>query len=56
MALDEPQAGEVPTSVNGIGVLISDDVKALAEKSKIDYISDSYRKGFTIGLVGQGSC
>ena len=56
MALDEPNANEVATLVNGIDVLISDEVKGLAERSTIDYITEPYQQGFTIGLARNTCC
>jgi Fe-S cluster assembly iron-binding protein IscA len=49
MALDEPRNDEQPIQVNGIGVLIGDEEKALVEGATVDYVKDGYREGFTIG-------
>lgn len=56
LALDEPSKGEQALKVEGIDLLISEDIKTLAEKSRIDYIQGPYRQGFTIGLAGASGC
>jgi hypothetical protein len=56
LALDEPNEDENATQVDGIAVLISDDLKGFAERSRIDYINGPYREGFTIGLAGYKGC
>jgi Fe-S cluster assembly iron-binding protein IscA len=56
LALDEPNKDESSVEVNGVAVLISEDVKGLAEKSRIDYIEGPYREGFTIGAPGRKAC
>jgi hypothetical protein len=56
LALDEPNANEVATLVNDIDVLISDEVKGYADRSKIDYISEPYQEGFTIGAATDTCC
>jgi Fe-S cluster assembly iron-binding protein IscA len=56
LALDEPEANEAAIPVNGLDVLISDEVKSLAESSTLDYINESYREGFTIRKAGFAGC
>ena len=56
MALDEPGKSENAVRVEGIDLLISEDLKTFAERSRIDYIQGPYRQGFTIGLVGAAGC
>ena len=56
LALDEPNANEAATLVNGIEVLIADEVKDHAEGRTIDYISDPYQEGFTIGHKRDTCC
>jgi len=56
LALDEPNAKEVAILVNGVGVLISDEVKRFAQGSTIDYVSEPYREGFTIKIAGYRGC
>ncbi len=56
LVLDEPNKGEEPVKVNGVDVLVSEDVKTFAERSKIDYVEGPYRQGFTVGLAGGHSC
>jgi hypothetical protein len=46
MTLDEPQGNEITTQIDGIEVLISEEVQRLAETSTIDHDGG----GFTIGL------
>ncbi len=52
LALDEPDANEVPVKVDDIDVLISDQVKAFAKRSSVDYVKTPYREGFTIDSEG----
>ncbi len=56
MALDEPQADEVAVLVNGINVLISEEIQSYADRSLVDYINGPYRQGFIVGLEGHSSC
>jgi len=56
MALDELNNNETATKINGLDVLISDEVKGFAERSEIDYISGPHREGFTIGRAGRSGC
>jgi hypothetical protein len=39
LALDEPNESEDTTQINGIDVLISDAVKAFADRIMIDYVN-----------------
>ena len=50
MTLDEPQANEIATKVDGIDILISDEARSVAEMSTIDYESGPSGDVFTIGL------
>lgn len=54
MALDEPMENEQPIMVNGIEVLMEDEIKTYAEGSTLDYINTVYGEGFMIS--GDGSC
>ena len=56
LALDEPGENENTTNVNGIDVLISEDVKPTAELNKIDYIKSPDGEGFVIGPKSGQSC
>ncbi len=56
MALDEPQDDETITSINGIDVIISEEIQRYAERTTIDYVSGPYRKGFIIGVSGHAGC
>ncbi|MFC1861402.1 hypothetical protein ACFLYL_03930 [Chloroflexota bacterium] len=56
MALDEPNKNEAATHINGIDILISDEVKALADKGTIDYMNSPDGEGFTIAVEGQTCC
>jgi Fe-S cluster assembly iron-binding protein IscA len=56
LALEEPNNGENAIQVNGIDVLISDEVKNFAESVKVDYVSDLGQEGFSIGVEGQKCC
>lgn len=48
LALDEPDAHEVPVKVNDIDLLVSKKVKAFARRTEVDYVNTPYREGFTV--------
>ena len=56
LALDEPGEGEATTQVNGVDVLIRDDVLPYAWSTQVDYASTPYAEGFTIGSGGSSCC
>jgi Fe-S cluster assembly iron-binding protein IscA len=56
MALEEPKENEKTVIVNGIDLLIWDEIKPYTDKSTIDYIDDPEKSGFTIRLEGKCSC
>jgi hypothetical protein len=53
--LDDPRDNEVPTQVNGLNVLISEDIKGYADRSLIDYINSPRGSGFVV-RSGNSSC
>jgi Fe-S cluster assembly iron-binding protein IscA len=55
LALDEPTANEVAIPINGVDVLISEELKRFVEEGTIDYKTEPWRKGFSIKTGGQ-SC
>jgi len=56
LALDEPNENEATTQINGIDVLISDEVKPFADKNKIDYLKLPDGEGFVISTPEQTCC
>jgi Fe-S cluster assembly iron-binding protein IscA len=56
LTLDEPYINETPVHINGIDVLITDDVKIYAEGKLVDYIRTAYDEGFTIDRPGYSNC
>lgn len=56
MALDEPNKDERAIQINGIDVLISDEVKSFSKGSTIDYVDEPYSKGFIIEKTGYKGC
>ena len=57
LALDEPKEHEEPVQINGIDVLISDEVNSIASVKKIDYINSLDGEGFIIApKSGQSYC
>ena len=54
LALDELKENEV-NQVDGIDVLISEDIKHFAGGSLIDYVSSPYGEGFKI-FTGYAGC
>ena len=49
LALGEPETNESAVPVNGIDVIIPEEVKHLAETSTIDYYKGPRGEGFTVG-------
>ena len=56
LALDEPTANEAATPINGINVLISEELKKFVDEGTIDYKTEPWREGFTIKTGGQSCC
>ena len=56
LALDEPKENEDTINVNGIDVLIADEVKFTASANKIDYIESPLGEGFIITPKSGQSC
>jgi Fe-S cluster assembly iron-binding protein IscA len=56
LALDELKENEVTTQINGIDVLISDQVKPYSDGNKIDYVRSANGEGFVIDNPGQSDC
>ena len=48
LALDEPKENENTVNVNGIDVLIAEEVKPTASSNKIDYVKSPEGEGFII--------
>jgi hypothetical protein len=56
LTLDEPKENEVTDLVDGLDFLIAEDVRQLADKSTVDYISGPYGQGFTVEIEGLRGC
>ena len=56
LTLDELKENEETTQVNGIDVLISDEVKSYSDENTIDYIQSTDGEGFVIDKPGQTGC
>lgn len=56
LALDEPKENEETININGIDVLISEDVKPVASDNRVDYITSPEGEGFIIGPKSGESC
>jgi Fe-S cluster assembly iron-binding protein IscA len=56
LALEEPNEDEKAIQVNGIDVLIQDELKVYTDRSTIDYINGPGRSGFTISLDVRADC
>ena len=56
LALDELKENEKTTQVNGIDVLISDEVKLYSDGNMIDYIQSAEGGGFVINNPEQTDC
>ena len=53
LALDELKENEETTQVNGIDLLMSDEVKPFSDGNKIDYRQSANGEGFVIDKPGQ---
>ena len=56
LALDEPTENEQTIPVNGVDVLIADEVKPFASGNVVDYIESSEGKGFIVRSESGQSC
>ena len=56
LALDELKENEETTQINGIDILISDEVKPYSDVSTIDYIQSTEGEGFIIDQPRQTGC
>jgi len=56
LALDEPKGNEETTEVNGIDVLISDEVKPFADGNTVDYVKSPGGEGFIIAPENGCTC
>ena len=56
LALDELKENEETIQVNGIDLLMSDEIKPYSEGNTIDYIQSTDEEGFVIGKPGQTGC
>jgi Fe-S cluster assembly iron-binding protein IscA len=56
LVLDEPRENEASIPVNGIDVLIDEDIKAYADRTTIDYLKTPYGEGFAVDLAGGSGC
>jgi Fe-S cluster assembly iron-binding protein IscA len=56
LTLDEPKKDEIAIQINGIDVLIADNVKRFAEKNIIDYVTEPYQEGFSIRNEDNTGC
>jgi hypothetical protein len=55
LALDEPETNEKPVSVNGIDILVEEQLKGFADITFVDFISSPYGETFTVD-TGLGEC
>ena len=56
MTLDEPKKDEVPFQVDGIDVLIENNVRSYAEDNTVDYVTGPRGTGFAILRPGRSAC
>ena len=56
LALDELKENEETTQVNGVDLLISDEVKPYSDGNTIDYIQSTDGEGFVIDNPWQTGC
>jgi Fe-S cluster assembly iron-binding protein IscA len=55
MVLDEPRGEEKSIPVNGLDILIDEDIKDFADRATIDYLKTPYGEGFSVDMAG-ASC
>jgi Fe-S cluster assembly iron-binding protein IscA len=48
LALDEPEENEKPVQINGLDVLISDEVKPFTDGNTLDYVKYPDGEGFVL--------
>ena len=53
MALDEPEKDEKPIQVNGVDVLVSEDIRLYVDDTTIDYVVNGLREGFILDGPGR---
>jgi len=56
LVLDEPMKNEISNQINGIDVLIEEEVKDYANKSVVDYVKTPYGEKFIVELAGSKAC
>jgi hypothetical protein len=56
LVLDEPIENELPNQVNGIDVLIEEEVKDYANRSVVDYVNTPYGERFIVEFAGSKAC
>lgn len=56
MALDEPLENEQPLQINGLNVLISDNVIPFTDGNTLDYVKYADGEGFIITPESGASC
>ncbi len=56
LVLDELKENEETTQLNGIDLLISDEVKSYSDGNTINYIQSTDGEGFVIDKPGQTGC
>jgi len=56
LTLDEPKKDEIAFLVNGINVLIDDNVKTYVEGNTVDYVDYGYGGSFSIAAPGRHQC
>ena len=56
MALDELKKNEAPVQVNGIDVLIEEELKPHTDGYTLDFIKSTNGDHFTLSRCAEGSC
>ena len=56
LALDESKENEVADQINGINLLIADEVKGYTSDNTIDYVNTPEGEGFVIQNAGHNCC
>ena len=56
LALDEPRENERPMEVNGIDVLIGEEVRPFASGNVLDYVESPAGSGFVLGPESGYTC
>ncbi|MBE9486638.1 MAG: hypothetical protein IMY82_05665 [Chloroflexi bacterium] len=56
LALEELKNEEQTFNINGVSLMIAEDVLPYTKENEIDYINNAYGQGFSIAPTAGGCC